>query len=69
MTINNHFDRDISHLLNKDDWPLRWQRKLGLAPRKGGMGLKRRAIFFAMLTWLPLAIWAILTNHALPGTW
>lgn len=67
MTTNNNFDRDISHLLNKDDWPLRWQRKLGLAPRKGGMGLKRRALFFAMLTWLPLAIWAILNNHALPG--
>jgi hypothetical protein len=67
------YDRDVTALLNADDWPLRWQRKLGLAPRNGGMGLKRRALFFALLTWLPLAIWAILHGHAwpadaLPGT-
>ncbi|MGR8999512.1 MAG: hypothetical protein ACU88J_10745 [Gammaproteobacteria bacterium] len=45
MSTQNSFDRDISHLLNKDDWPLRWQRKLGLAPSAGGLGLKRRALF------------------------
>ena len=53
-------------LLGHDEWPLRWQRKLGLAP-DGGMGLVRRALFFAMLAWLPLAAWAFLQGHALPG--
>ena len=68
MNTQNSFDRDISHLLNKDDWPLRWQRRLGLAPRTGGLGIKRRALFFTLLTWLPLAVWAYLQGHALPGT-
>lgn len=67
MSTHKSFDRDISQLLNRDDWPLRWQRKLGLAPRAGGLGLKRRALFFALLTWLPLAIWAFLQGHALPS--
>lgn len=66
MNTQTGFDRDISSLLNADDWPLRWQRKLGLAPRHGGMGLKRRAVFFALLTWLPLAVWAVLHGHAFP---
>ena len=31
------------------------------------MGLVRRAAFFAMVAWLPLAVWAFLQGHALPG--
>jgi len=58
--------RDDAALLDHDEWPLRWQRKLGLAP-DDGMGLVRRALFFAMLAWLPLAAWAFLQGHALPG--
>jgi len=58
--------RDDAVLLDRDEWPLRWQRKLGLAP-KDGMGLVRRAVFFATVAWLPLAVWAFLQGHALPG--
>ena len=60
-------DADVEQLLNADDWPLRWQRKLGLAPRVGGMGLKRRALFFTLFAWLPLGVWALLRGHALPN--
>jgi hypothetical protein len=38
--------------------PLRWQRALHLAPA-GGLGVIRRAVFFALLTWLPIALWAL----------
>ena len=58
--------RDDAAQLDHDEWPLRWQRKLGLAP-KDGMGLVRRAAFFAMVAWLPLAVWAFVHGHALPG--
>lgn len=59
-------DDDVSVLLSTEEWPLRWQRKLRLAPRSG-MGLGRRAAFFALVAWAPLAVWAYLTGHALPG--
>lgn len=58
--------RDDAAQLDHDEWPLRWQRKLGLAP-EDGMGLVRRAAFFAMVAWLPLAVWAFLQGRALPG--
>jgi hypothetical protein len=41
-----------------DEPPLRWQRAVHLAPDHG-LGVLRRAIFFALLTWLPIAIWAL----------
>ncbi len=43
--------------------PLRWQRKLGLAPANG-LGVMRRAMLLAGLTWLVPMIWAAL-NHRL----
>ncbi len=66
MSSFGRLDADVEQLLNADDWPLRWQRKLRLAPRVGGMGLKRRALFFALFAWLPLGAWALLRGHALP---
>jgi hypothetical protein len=42
--------------------PLRWQRTLRLAPGDG-LGVVRRAIFFALLTWLPIALWAFVRGH------
>ena len=57
---------DVSALLAHDEWPLRWQRKLGLVPDQG-MGLVRRAAFFAAIAWVPLAVWAFVQNRALPG--
>jgi hypothetical protein len=52
-----------------DEPPLRWQRAVHLAPDHG-LGVLRRAIFFALLTWLPIAIWALVRGrflHADPG--
>jgi hypothetical protein len=43
--------------------PLRWQRKLGLAPANG-LGVMRRAMLLAALTWFVPVIWAAL-NHRL----
>jgi hypothetical protein len=36
-----------------DDVSLRLQRQIGLVP-EWGLGVVRRAVFFALLTWLPL---------------
>jgi len=43
--------------------PLRWQRKLGLAPANG-LGVMRRAMLLAALAWFVPVIWAAL-NHRL----
>ena len=45
-----------------DELPLRWQRALHLAP-EDGLGVGRRAVFFALLTWLPIAVWAFLRGR------
>ncbi len=66
MTTDERIDADLAGLLAHDEWPVRWQRKFGLIPRNG-MGLGRRAVFFALFTWVPLAVWAILNRHAFPG--
>ena len=38
--------------------PLRWFRRLRLAPGNG-LGAGRRALLFASLTWLPIVLWAV----------
>jgi hypothetical protein len=42
--------------------PLRWQRAVHLAPRDG-LGVARRAIFFALVAWLPIAFWALIRGR------
>ena len=42
--------------------PLRWQRAVRLAPRDG-LGVARRAIFFALVAWLPIAFWALIRGR------
>ena len=49
-----------------DDVALRLQRQVGLVPARG-LGVVRRAVFFALLTWLPLVAWAVYTGRILPG--
>jgi hypothetical protein len=49
-----------------DDLPYGIQRRLGLVPKKG-RGVVRRSVFFALLTWLPLAAWALYAGRVLPG--
>ena len=50
----------------RDDLPMRLQRKLRLAPAVG-LGVGRRAVFFALFTWLPIAVWGAMVGRALPG--
>ncbi|MGR9088708.1 MAG: hypothetical protein ACU841_16790 [Gammaproteobacteria bacterium] len=63
MTIEQS---DLSISLFRDDLLFRVQRRVGLIPKQG-LGLVRRAVFFAMLAWLPIAVWAAFTGRALPG--
>ena len=54
---------DIS--LVRNDFPFRWQRRIGLIPR-GGTGVGRRALFWTAVAWLPIAVWAWTVGRALP---
>jgi hypothetical protein len=52
--------------LIRNDWFFRLQRKLGLVPA-GGLGVGRRALFWSMLSWLPIVLWAAATGHVAPA--
>lgn len=60
----NESELEIS--LVRDDLLFRLQRRIGLIPDEG-LGVVRRAVFFALLAWLPIAAWAGFTGRALPG--
>jgi hypothetical protein len=60
-------DESLALSLVRDDLPFRLQRRVGLIPEQG-LGTMRRAVFFALLTWLPIVIWAIAVGRILPGT-
>jgi hypothetical protein len=46
----------------ENEAPLRWLRRLHLAPGEG-LGAGRRALGLALLTWLPIAAWALATGR------
>jgi hypothetical protein len=52
--------------LVRDNVLFRAQRAVGLIP-PCGLGLVRRAIFYPLLAWVPLALWAAWTHRMLPG--
>lgn len=52
--------------LTRGDALYRLQRRLGLIPAEGG-GLVRRALFWTVLAWLPIVLWALIVHRALPG--
>ena len=52
--------------LVRGDLLFRLQRRMGLIP-DDGLGLLRRAAFWSMLAWLPVAAWAWYTGRALPS--
>jgi hypothetical protein len=45
-----------------NELPLRWFRKLHLVP-PDGIGAGRRAVFLALVTWLPIAVWAAIVGR------
>jgi hypothetical protein len=51
----------------RDDPAFRLQRKLGLIPETG-LGIARRALFWSLLAWLPIAVWAAWTGRAIGET-
>jgi hypothetical protein len=57
---------ELEVALFRDDLPFRAQRALGLIPARG-LGVGRRALLFALATWLPIVVWAALARRALPG--
>ena len=59
-------DPEFALSLVRGDALLRLQRRIGLVPADG-LGVGRRAIALALLSWLPLALWALVSGHALPG--
>ncbi|MDB6121310.1 MAG: uncharacterized protein JWQ71_303 [Pedosphaera sp.] len=59
-------DGDIAVSLVRGDLLFRAQRAVGLIPQTG-LGLGRRILFYVLLTWLPLALWAVWRHRAWPG--
>ena len=66
MTSSARTDDSLGFPLVSGELPHRLQRRLGLIP-PGGLGLVRRAVFWSMLGWLPVAVWAFFVGRALPG--
>ena len=62
--LPNSSANPVDFLIVRNDLPIRWQRRIGLAP-DNGLGVARRALFFAMFTWLPIVIWAALESRLL----
>lgn len=52
-------------LVRHDPW-FRLQRAVGLIPAHG-LGIVRRCLVFALMTWLPIVIWALYWKRAFPG--
>jgi hypothetical protein len=65
--MKQNIDESLALSLIRDDLPFQLQRRVGLIPEQG-LGTVRRAVFFALLTWLPIVIWAAYMNRILPGT-
>ncbi len=56
----------VDFSLVRGDLLFRLQRSIGLIPADG-LGLVRRALFWSLLGWLPVALWALYIDRALPG--
>ena len=58
---------EVDLSLVRGDALLHLQRAIGLVPRDG-LGVGRRALALALVTWAPIAIFALLRDRALPGS-
>ena len=58
--------REIRLSLVRGDLAFRLQRRIGLIPADG-LGVGRRIVVLAALSWLPIAVWATWTGRALAG--
>jgi hypothetical protein len=66
--LTQAIERDTIELsLVRNDPFLRAQRLIGLAP-KSGLGVARRALVLALVTWLPIAVWALFQGRAVAGS-
>jgi len=66
MTQLDSSGKDLSFSLVRGDPWFRLQRAIGLIPSTG-LGIVRRCVVLALITWLPIAIWAVLWRRAVPG--
>lgn len=58
-------DETLDVSLVRGDFLHRLQRKVGLIP-PDGLGITRRALFWSMFTWLPIAVWTLFMDRTLP---
>jgi hypothetical protein len=56
----------LSVSLIRDDLFFRAQGAVGLVPRTG-LGIGRRAVFYALVSWLPIALWVAIAGRAIAG--
>jgi hypothetical protein len=56
---------DLAVSLVRGDLLFRLHRRIGLIPPEG-LGIARRAIFWSLVAWLPVAAWAAYAGRALP---
>ncbi len=64
-TSNQTGPESFALSLLRDDLIYRLQRRLGLIPAKGP-GILRRAVFWSLFAWLPIALWAWYAGRVLP---
>jgi hypothetical protein len=58
---------DLELSIVRNDLPFRVQRAIGLIPA-AGLGVGRRALLLALVSWLPIALWAFASGRALRGS-
>jgi hypothetical protein len=66
MSVNASADTAFELSIVRGDLPFRLQRRVGLVP-PAGLGLVRRAVFWSLLAWLPIVLWALYVGRAMPG--
>jgi hypothetical protein len=66
MPIPQASDDEFALSLVRHDLLFRLQQRIGLIP-PNGLGLARRAIFWSLLAWVPLLVWAVMKRRVVAG--